>query len=364
MIRICLDTNAFHENWLAAGEAFTFIADLIAKQEGRAYVSEITILEHMRQYQKQASAIQSGLKSSLAKYGKLFSGEVPSLPALTNAAGFDKAFRKRIKELGIEILDVPEVPQAVLVKRDLAEKKPFTLAGKGYRDALIWLGFLAVLESDTSTAVLVTSDANDYCGDDETTLHPDLIEEVREKNSQCAVLRFASPQKLVDDLIKPVLKVHADEEAKTQRLLMKIQSNDYKFKIEDVVGEGLDNLGSHEIHGAFYAGDAALDEPLWLSSLHDPEDIEAIGLYKLSSGRYICEGTAEARATIEGFLDKFEAFDQSVQGNVFITNENWNEHYSEVEVSNVPCVITFSFGFKTNSSEVEKFEVTKIESKR
>jgi hypothetical protein len=177
-------------------------------------------------------------------------------------------------------------------------------------------------------------------------------------------LRFTSPQKLVDDLIKPVLKILADEEAKTQRLLKRIQSNTHKFKLEDVVVEGLESLDSHEIHGVFYAGNAPLEEPIWVSSLEDPEDIEAIGLYKLSSGRYICEGTANVKATIEGFLDKFEAFNQSVQGHVSVTDENWNEHYSEVEVSNVPCVITFSFEFKTNSSEAEKFEVTNIESKR
>ncbi len=79
MIRICLDTNAFHENWLATGEAFTFIADLIAKEEAHVYVSEITILEHVRQYDKQKSTIESGLKSNLtlAKLSLVESADYP-----------------------------------------------------------------------------------------------------------------------------------------------------------------------------------------------------------------------------------------------------------------------------------------------
>jgi hypothetical protein len=48
MIKICLDTNALQDNWLVTGEAFTFLSDLVAMGEAQVYVSEITLLEHIR----------------------------------------------------------------------------------------------------------------------------------------------------------------------------------------------------------------------------------------------------------------------------------------------------------------------------
>jgi hypothetical protein len=61
-------------------------------------------------------------------------------------------------------------------------------------------------------------------------------------------------------------------------------------------------------------------------------------------------------------LDKFAAFNESECGAVFITDPHWNEGYSEVEVSNVPARVTFSFEFDRKTGEVQRFEVTKVES--
>ena len=72
--------------------------------------------------------------------------------------------------------------------------------------------------------------------------------------------------------------------------------------------------------------------------------------------------TAEASATLEGYLDKFEAFNQAELGNVHITDPNWNDHYAEVEVANAPANIAFSFEFDPVAGDISSFEITKIES--
>ena len=40
MIKICLDANAFQDNWMASGEAFTFLAEFI-----KSGLSELCIPE-------------------------------------------------------------------------------------------------------------------------------------------------------------------------------------------------------------------------------------------------------------------------------------------------------------------------------
>jgi hypothetical protein len=366
MIKILLDTNTLHENWLAEGEAFTFIGELIALGACEAFISEIAILEHVRHYQERAPQVETEFKLILGSYSKLSTTPkklVNLSLALCSAKTFEERFRSRLQELGIQTLNIPAVPHVVLVTRDLFEKKPFSSTGKGYRDALAWLGFLSVLDTSTSKAIVVTNDANDYCGNDKTKLHPDFRIEINDKNPACEDRRFASPQKLADELIKPLLKSLADDAKKTKRILKKIQENKYKsFKLEDVVMEGLENFESGEAEGTFYGGSVPLEEPIWVTIIEDPTEIEAVELYKLSNGHYLCEGIALVSATVEGFLDKFEAFNQSEQGHVFVSTANWNEHYSEVEVTNVPAQITFSFEFEDDDPEILKFEVTKVES--
>jgi len=372
MIKILLDTNTVHENWLAIGEAFTLLGELASRGKCEVFISEISVLEHVRHYQKRAPAIEQDLKSKLSNYAGLFTNkpQLKALPALCDSATFENLFRERLKELGITTIPIPKAAHANLVARDLAEKKPFTSDGKGYRDALIWLGFVEVIDQTTTKAIVVTSNQNDFCGDDKTRLHLDLRADLDKKYLKVEDQRFAAPKKLADELIKPLLAVLAEEDAtakkeqqKAHKLLKKIQGGSYKhFKLDDVVEEGLENFESQEAEGVFYAGSAALEEPLWVTMVENPTDIEATSVYRLKSGNFLCEGTADVTATVEGYLDKAEAVIQSEIGHVYIATPHHNEWYSEVEVPNHPARITFSFEFEENSSEIYKFEVTKVES--
>jgi hypothetical protein len=374
MIKILLDTNTVHDNWLAIGEAFTLLGELAARGKCDVFMSEISILEHVRHYQKRAPAIEQELKSKLSNYAKLFVDNPPlkSPPTLCDSATFEKLFRARLKELGITPIPIPKTAHSDLVARDLAERKPFASSGKGYRDVLIWLGFVDVVDQATTKAVVVTSNQNDFCGDDKTKLHQDLIVDLDKKHSGVEDLRFAAPQKLADEMIKPLLAVLAEQDAKAkkdqqkaQQLLKKIQEDNYKyFKLDDVVEEGMEYFESQETEGVFYAGSAALEEPLWVTMVENPTNIEATSVYRLKNGNYLCEGTAEVTATVEGYLDKAEAVIQSEIGHAYISTPHHNEWYSEVEVPNRPARITFSFEFEEKSSETYKFEVTKVESIR
>lgn len=60
-----------HENWHASGEAFTLLAELVAKDECELYISEITVQEHVRHYDEKARKVDSSLKAASMAYGKL-----------------------------------------------------------------------------------------------------------------------------------------------------------------------------------------------------------------------------------------------------------------------------------------------------
>ena len=364
MVKIGLDTNAFQDNWFAQGEAFTLLSDFLSKGEGHAYVSEITVREHVRHFEEKAPQLETKAKTALSLLSKLLlDGPVPEIPHPAAVGTFDSAFRHRLQELKIEVLAIPSVPHAILLERDLGKTKPFDANGKGYRDALIWISFLEMIDRDTKRAVFITANSKDFGGDTDGAFHADLQAEIEARSHDCHSSRYASPKHLADDLVRPRLRALADEEAKTQELLEKIKSNNFNpFMLTDVVIDGLETYEAREVNGIFLAGDVPLEEPLWATMVSDPDNVEAIALYFLSTGNFICEGTCDATATVQGFLDKFEAFNQEGNGNAFVSTPNWNEHYSEVEVSNVPVKITFSFEFEAHSKEVSKFEITTVES--
>jgi hypothetical protein len=154
MIKICFDTNAFQDNWVASGEAFMFLAEFIKSGLGEVFISEVSILEHTNHYREEAPGIEAKLKSDLASCAKLIPGSTKgfTLPAFYAPPALEKCFRERLTELGIQTLAISQVPHAELVARDLARKNPFVKTGKGYRDTLTWLAFLGAVDLGTKQA--------------------------------------------------------------------------------------------------------------------------------------------------------------------------------------------------------------------
>ena len=72
--------------------------------------------------------------------------------------------RGELSTIGIVVLPLPSVSQEIMMKRDLAIRKPFDPTGKGYRDTLIWLTFIGwvkdeVILSAPERVVLVSDDS-------------------------------------------------------------------------------------------------------------------------------------------------------------------------------------------------------------
>ena len=364
MIKILLDTNAFQDNWLAQGEAFTLIADFVAKHRARVYVSEISVLEHVRHYEKHAPVLAERVKESILRLSRMLPHRwSPDIPPVSEPHVFEAEFRRRLEEIGIEMIPVPAIPVETLVHRDLGQVRPFDSAGKSFRDTLIWIGFLNVLDRTVTKAVCVTSNSADFCDADKSSLHPSLADEVTQKEVT-SVDHYETPRALVEGLIRPILRAEAEQVERAKDVLCRLGSDRYEpFRLIDVVATGLESFESRSPDGTFFVSDVPLEEPLWVSFLEDPARAEVDSIVILKAGSFVCEGTSEAKATVQGYLEKHEAFILSDEGRLFISTPNWNEHYSEVEVVNVPVTIRFSFEFDWGSTEIRDFEVTRIESR-
>ncbi len=274
---------------------------------------------------------------------------------------FDTEFRKRLVELGIQILPLPATSHEILVDRDLGKRKPFK-QGSGYRDALIWHSIIDSLDSSVHKLVLVTQNTDDFSNPKlKNQLHDDLLTDLKGLSWAGAAEIVDSPKTLAENQVKPLLRQVKKLETGLEQLATDIANDSSPlFILSEVVQGSLEDFEGQEANDLSFS-EFDLDEPINVTSVEEPENITMSGLYPLVSGQFMLEGTADVKGTVEGFMMKFEAFNLSEQGRVFISTPDWNEHYSEVEISDVPLRISYSFKFSVKTGDVTDFEITNFE---
>jgi hypothetical protein len=199
VILILLDTNAFQSNWALKGNNLLMLSDLAGRGIVQVLVSEVTVRERVRQFEKWLRDFRDDARQLAEAMGEEFSGtKIPR-------GEYEKRLRGRLKEMHFHVLPLPDVDHKHLVDRDLSHKKPFNQSGRGYRDALIWLSCLKKLADDTSKLIVVSANKQDFGGRD-GSLHEDLGDEVRNISRDCEIYLCSSLDELSDKFLKPLLK--------------------------------------------------------------------------------------------------------------------------------------------------------------
>lgn len=100
-------------------------------------------------------------------------------------ANYRRNLTRKLKEPvspNFRTISYPDVPHSRLVAKALQRKKPFSLSGRGYRDALIWENILWLEEtySGSERTAFITANIKDFA-DDKFALHPDLLTDLDER---------------------------------------------------------------------------------------------------------------------------------------------------------------------------------------
>ena len=375
MVKIFLDTTTIHKNWQLKGEPFKALEQLIASGAASVYISQVSVRELVRQHTKETSTLRVRIARDWAELLKAMtigdSNQMPALPMVMSESDVEAKFLAQAKDLGINITPLPKVSQSEMLERDLAMKKPFDEKGKGYRDTLIWFGILGELSDQVSAVHIVTGNTKDFGGKD-GELEAELVAELKAAAPNATIALHSILLDLIHALGEPqtqatkisLAEPSADQEMKEpvgSKLLDEIKTGKYSlFKLDSVISEGLEGFEMYELSGSVIANGVELEEPIHAMSLEFEGDSEATGVYEMTGGLYACIGNALGNATIEGYMDKMDAFLASESGYLYVTDPQWNEHMSEVEMSDVSVKFDFQFEFDPTSGEVVRFRVTEI----
>jgi hypothetical protein len=79
-----------------------------------------------------------------------------------------------------------------IVARDLERKPPFDQSGRGYRDTLIWHVIEDLVVEENERVIFITKDGDFSSDDEESALHPSLVEEIGGDKAAVTIVRDLS----------------------------------------------------------------------------------------------------------------------------------------------------------------------------
>ena len=205
-----LDTNFIHLDYYLRGTRITALARSAYKLGHAVLMPQVVYDELCKQYYEKVDELASSFKGVQKNLNKL---------SLTNDQWADYDFNKlkndyeqiltqQCANLNIALIKYPTVSHRDMVKRELSKRKPFKDSTKGYRDALIWETVLELGKQCRmdDTIVLLTENTDDFA-EKKTGLHPDLVEDCKEKGiSEGKILLVSDFKKLIHDEIIPTFE--------------------------------------------------------------------------------------------------------------------------------------------------------------
>jgi len=269
-------------------------------------------------------------------------------------AEYEKRLRERIAGLKILTPTYDDIPQAVVVKRALDARKPFTASQKSYRDTLIWETVLRKVADGGHETVLVTGNKNDFSdAKDSERLHQQLEEDVTQAGfPHTAVGICTDLARLVRERILPEITAGTDD------IISALETDSYgplsiknwfienAILVRDMPGDWLEDV----LRGSDFESPEVVDV-----DLTEPVDVQVDGVTKIDDATVIAEATATCTLVVEGFVYKGDYY--ASEGVPYhILDSDWNEHYIWAE-QYVKLPVRFSVTIDVVSNKVVNDEL-------
>lgn len=178
---VVLDSNAMMADPHLAGVAWKVLAHKAQSDNIRIAISEVTFEEvaagHSRLIAEKSAALVGWVDKNLGRLKLSHLADEMHSAIQSEARGYRQVLELRLKLVPIDLLPMPEVDHAILVRRAADRVPPCDNRGDGYRDTLIWFTLLDLLRNNPEDGVIfVTADSDFLDGTGE--LHESLLEEL------------------------------------------------------------------------------------------------------------------------------------------------------------------------------------------
>lgn len=179
-VLVMLDANVILSDPWLKGKAWHVVRHLPPEWGVRFFTSEIAVAEAIAGLRSESmNALPKLLRwrPSAARLGVVGDFDVLREAVDSTVALYADSLDQMLLDMGVEVVQAPEVPAMVLVNRACARQRPFDESGNGFRDTMIWLSALDhVAESGEELLVLISEDKA-FRGEGTDEMHGDLLVE-------------------------------------------------------------------------------------------------------------------------------------------------------------------------------------------
>lgn len=182
---LVLDANILIADFWWCGRDFNYLLTHVTLGH-RLAIPRIALLEARANIERSANEVLAALprKKGSSKltdkirrvFGKRDPARFESGAKLAQA--YERFIRTQLKRIGGIVTKEPRVQLTTILDRSIRRTKPFSGGDKGFRDTLIWLGVLELVQ-EYQRVSFVTSNVGDFADNKKGALHPTLDDEVR-----------------------------------------------------------------------------------------------------------------------------------------------------------------------------------------
>lgn len=356
-MNLVFDTNIIHKDFYLKGPRITKLCSAADNLGYKLMVPDVVIDEMVNQYRKKMLQHLSGYSEVLSMLS-----HIKGIDNRFNSDGFlkDKVseyesfLRKRIKELGITVIDYPKVDLKTLVSKELNVKKPYREYKDeiiGYRDSLIWESVKSVcklpqaLIEDTQIEFL-TENTRDFAGTDKK-LHSDLVLELSNAGfaENCVTLvpnveeffknRIDPELEELEQIKDSILKSGKFNRFNASEELSKALNQDY---INVVINESDFDSGERCYLPRY------IEDPT-INFVNEPV-LNDVSVRQLSDQTVLVEIMAKVSIDMDYFIYKPDYCICDDEQNTFIIDDDWNDYYMLCEGS---AIIYATVSFHTTA---------------
>ena len=175
---VVLDTTVLggHDRYLESAAARVLLDEANVGRL-RLAVPEIVMREAEAKHRREVRSAQDKFAAARAALAALRAPQGGDL--ISPDRGYRQDLEEILNRVGAKVLPIPDVPHGVLVNWAVQRRRPFDLNGDGYRDALVWVSVLDLLERGADPVVLISGDRAAFSAAKDTPLlAPELVNEL------------------------------------------------------------------------------------------------------------------------------------------------------------------------------------------
>lgn len=212
-VLVVLDANVLVSDPTLSGLVWRALAHAPTDWGVRLVVPRVALVEAQATLARQSSDVLIAFQKAIdaaRRVGLPLADAAADLLKSTTDAGGSKIV-DQLAQLGVEVIDPPDVPHMELVERAAQRRKPCDDHGDGYRDTLIWLTVLELATGADEVIALVTNNVKDFADLEETAgdkLHPHLVQELAAVDASEQVTLY----RRLDELVIALAAQHSTTE--------------------------------------------------------------------------------------------------------------------------------------------------------